>query len=72
MNRRYGGVVYFFLNFAGSETFFRALAFCFFSLCCCLCFSSPSLFAFLDLDILWDLVMHGDGVGVFKRFCLGA
>jgi hypothetical protein len=27
------------------------LAFIFFSLCCCLCFSKPSLFAFLDLFI---------------------
>ena len=63
---------YRFLNFAGSETFFRALAFSFFSLCCCLCLSSPSLFAFLDLDILWDSVMHGECIGVFKRFCPGA
>jgi hypothetical protein len=48
------------------------LAFRFFSLCCCLCFISPSLFAFLVLVILRDSVMHGDGVGVFKRFCAGA
>ena len=45
------------------------MVFCFFSLCSCLCFSSPSFFAFLVLVILWDSVMHGDGVGVFKRFC---
>ena len=65
-----GRVGYRFLCFAGSETFFRSLALRFFSLCCCLCLSRPSLFAFLVLVILWDSVMHGDGVGVFKRFCV--
>ena len=65
------GVGYRFLRFAGSETFFRSLVFCFFSLCCCLCFSSPSFFAFFVLDILGDSLMQGDGVGVFKSFCAG-
>jgi len=45
------------------------LVFRFFSLCSCLCLSSPSFFAFLVLVILWDSVMHGDRIGVFKRFC---
>jgi hypothetical protein len=45
------GVGYRFLRFAGREGFFRSLVFCFFSLCSCLCFSSPSFFAFLVLVI---------------------
>jgi len=45
------GVGYRFLCFAGSEGVFLSLVFRFFSLCCCLCFVSPSFLAFLVLVI---------------------